>query len=79
MGKEHTGTVGNVSRLFNVLTKTILAARRIYCKRNLSLIYVYLMLIMYKIQNEVFYHKLTQSLVTYNTNISVGDILMTCG
>lgn len=35
--------------------------------------------VMYKIQNEMFYHKLTQSLVTYNTNISVGDIPMTCG
>jgi hypothetical protein len=64
MGKEHTGTVGSVSELFNVLRKTILAVNGIYCEKDLSLIYVYLMLIMYKMQNEMFYHKLTQSWVT---------------
>lgn len=64
MGIEHTGTVSSIAKLFNVLRQTILAVDGIYSEMNLSLIYVYLMLIMYKMQNEMFSHKLTQSLVT---------------
>lgn len=48
MGKEYIGIVGSVFELFNVLRKIILVVNGIYCEKDLSLIYVYLMLIMYK-------------------------------